>query len=121
MSDQGWLEVERQWLEVRETVDAVIANLDRLAKRAPLHHPSVKTLDGAPSLPNLADQVVTLVRIRWRALLHAVPARGSAPAPSPPSGWAEAARLARVARARQSGSPLRLAAPPSRWHGLRAS
>ncbi len=100
MSDQGWLEVERQWLEVRETVDAVIANLDRLAKRAPLHHPSVKTLDGAPSLPNLADEVVILVRILLRALLDAMKARRIAAAPSPLSGWPDASRLARRVRAR---------------------
>lgn len=34
MSDQGWQEVERQWLEVRKTVEAVIANLGPLAERA---------------------------------------------------------------------------------------
>ena len=34
MSDQGWQEVERQWLEVRKTVEAVIANLGLLAERA---------------------------------------------------------------------------------------
>ena len=34
MSDPGWLEVERQWLEVQKTVDAVITNLGRFAERA---------------------------------------------------------------------------------------
>jgi hypothetical protein len=75
MRDQGWLEVERQWLEVRKTVDAVIANLGRFAERAPLPHPSVKTLDGVPPLSDFADEVVILVRILMRALLDAMKAR----------------------------------------------
>ena len=74
MSDQGWLDVERQWLEVQKTVDAVIANLGRLAERAPLPHPSVRTSDGVPSPPDLADEVVILVRILARALLDAMKA-----------------------------------------------
>ena len=100
MSDQGWLEVERQWLEVRKTVDAVIANLDRLAKGAPLPHPSGKTLDGVPSLPGFADEVVILVRILMRALLDAMKARRIAVAPGPLSGSPDASRPARRVRAR---------------------
>jgi len=75
MSDKGWLDVERQWLEVRKTVDAMIANLGRLAERAPLPHPSVTTIDGVPPLPDFADEVVILVRILARALLDAMKAR----------------------------------------------
>ena len=82
MSDPGWLEVERQWLEVRKTVDAVIANLGRLAERAPLPHPSVRTIDGVPPPPDFADEVVILVRILARALLDAMKARRIAAAPS---------------------------------------
>ena len=94
MSDQGWLEVERQWLEVRKTVDALIANLGRFAERAPLPHPSVKTLDGVPPLPDFANEVVILVRILLRALLDAIKARRIAAAPSPLSGGPDASRPA---------------------------
>ena len=82
MSDKGWLDVERQWLEVRKTVDAVIANLGRLAERAQLPHPSVRTIDGEPPPPDFADEVVILVRILARALLDAMKARRIAAAPS---------------------------------------
>src|SRR2546430_12728337 len=53
-----------------------------------------RSLDGAPSLPNLADEVVILVRILLRALLDAMKARRIAAAPSPLSGWPDASRLA---------------------------
>jgi len=75
MSDQGWLDVERQWLEMRKTVDAVIANLGRLAERAPLPHPSVRTIDGVQPPPDFADEVVILVKILARGLLDAMKAR----------------------------------------------
>ena len=75
MSDPGWLEVERQWLEVQKTVDAVITNLGRFAERAPPPDPSFKPIDGVPPLPDLADEVVILVRILLRALLDAMRAR----------------------------------------------
>src|SRR5262249_32396414 len=88
MSDRGWQEVEKQWLEVRKTVDAVIVNLGRLAERATLPHPSVKTIDGVPPLPDFADDVVTLVKILLRALLDAMKARRMAAASSPLSGGA---------------------------------
>ena len=74
MSDPGWLEVERQWLEVQKTVDAVIANLGRFAERATPPDPSFKPIDGVPPLPDLAE-VVILVRILLRALLDAMRAR----------------------------------------------
>ena len=86
MSDQGWLGVEKQWLEVRKTVDAVIANFGCLAERAILPDSSLKTIDGVPPLPDFADEVVILVKILLRALLDAMKARRGAPAPSPLSG-----------------------------------
>jgi len=82
VSDRGWLEVERQWLEVRQTVDAVIVNLGCFAERATLPHPSVKTIDGVPPLPDFADDVVILVKILLRALLDAMKARHIAAAPT---------------------------------------
>lgn len=82
MSDPGWLEVERQWLEVRKVVDAAIANFGRFAAPATPPDSSIKPIDGVPPLPDFADEVVILVRILLRALLDAMRARRIAAAPS---------------------------------------
>jgi len=56
MSDQEWQEVEQQWLEVQKTVDAVIANLGRLAERNTEGFP-----DGATPLNSFSDKLLILV------------------------------------------------------------
>jgi hypothetical protein len=83
MSDPAWLAVERQWLEVQKTIDAVIANLGGLVERAASPHPSIKPIDG---------EVIILVRILLRALLDAMRARRIAAASSPLSGGPDAPR-----------------------------
>lgn len=75
MNEPGWLEVERQWLEVGKTIDAVIANLRRFPERAALPLPSIKPIDGLPPPRDFADEVVILVRILATALLDAMKAR----------------------------------------------
>jgi len=59
MSDQGWLEVERQWLEVQKTVNAVISNLGRLAERNAQALPTFP--DGVMPLVNFSDKLLILV------------------------------------------------------------
>ena len=73
MSDQGWLEVERQWLEVRKTVDAVIANLGRLAERNAQALPTFP--DGVMPLADFSDKLSILVK----AVRHVVTTQAECP------------------------------------------
>jgi len=69
MSDPEWLEVERQWLEVRKTIDAVIANLGHLAQRATSPRPTASR--AARTAVELAMKVADV-------LLQALKEKGSA-------------------------------------------